>query len=128
MVPVAPPFDGPYKCVVITCEEVDSNWRQQLSKWLVGSGCLYMMAHGPDCSLWDESVDFENLEGFDHGDVPDKAFVWTTFHQGETLEEVLWFAKYTAFHDVVDLDHLLILDLCGTDRQDELLTKNASFD
>lgn len=117
-----PPQLGKYKCVVLVERIVDQSFRGQLSKLLVESGCLYFMAWGFDCSLWDDSVDYANLERFDYGEVPDEQFVMTTWHENQSLEEVLRFAKYDAIksYDDRQLDDLLILDIGGEDRAEEI--------
>src|SRR3546814_2317896 len=53
---------APYRAVVIIEAPVTAEWRSLVSAWLVKSGCLYMMAWGPDCSLWDDSVDYARSE------------------------------------------------------------------
>lgn len=40
----------PYKAVVVVEQDVENDWRNAVSDWLVESGCLYMMAWGRDCS------------------------------------------------------------------------------
>ncbi len=37
-------FDKPFKCLVLIREDVTDTWRDAMSRWLVASGCLYMMA------------------------------------------------------------------------------------
>lgn len=55
---------APFRAVVIIEREVSVEWRTDVSNWLVHSGCLYMMAWGQDCSLWDDSVDWANMDYF----------------------------------------------------------------
>ena len=62
---------GPYKAIVVLDEATSGEWRCRVSRWLVESGCLYMMAWGVECSDWDTSVDEANLEAHDYNDVPD---------------------------------------------------------
>jgi hypothetical protein len=71
------PYDGarPFRAVVVVEEPVSAEWRAVASRWLVDADCLYMMAWGHECSLWDDSVDFANLEVFNFGEVPDRNFV-----------------------------------------------------
>lgn len=77
------------------------------------------MAWGRECSSWDDSVDFANLEEFSYGEIPDDAFVMTTWHESEPLEEVFWFAKNSAFHPSIELDNTLILHLGENDKGEE---------
>lgn len=109
----------PFKSVVVVETNISSDRQAEISRWLVGSGCLYMMAWGRECSSWDDSVDFANLEEFSYGEIPDDAFVMTTWHESEPLEEVFWFAKNSAFHPSIELDNTLILHLGENDKGEE---------
>ena len=71
------------RVIVIVEDEVTDEWRDHISEWIVRLGCLYMMAWGKDCSKWDDSVDFANLEQHDFGDIPDNNFVMTTWHEAD---------------------------------------------
>lgn len=102
-------------------EDASSDWRNEISDWLVGGGCLYMVAWGRDCSAWDDSVDWANLNAFDCGDIPDDHFVMTTWHDKESLTEAFWFAKYCAFHPTIELARTLIVDVAPKPRQFELM-------
>ncbi len=100
---------------------VTADWREEVSAWLVKNGCLYMMAWGQDCSLWDDSVDHANLDEFNFGDIPDNRFVMTTWHDKEPLQEVLWFCEHTANHPTVDLDRIVLVHISPIERKSELL-------
>ena len=54
---------APFKAVVVLEAEYSNDWQNSVSEWLVASGCLYMMAWGPNCSTWDDSVDWANMDG-----------------------------------------------------------------
>lgn len=114
---------SPFKAVLVIESEVTPEWRALVSEWLVENGCLYMMAWGLDCSKWDDSVDFANLEKFDFGDIPDDAFVMTTWHERETLEEVFWFCHVVAFHDSAELETAYILHIVEEPRETEMLSR-----
>lgn len=102
---------SPYRAVVIIEAQVRADWQWKVSDWLVASGCLYMMAWGPDCTTWDDSVDMANLEAFDFDDVPDDRFVYTTWHNDESLGEVFDFCKRHARHPVVDLTRVVLVHI-----------------
>jgi hypothetical protein len=102
---------SPYRAVVIIEAQVGTEWQGKVSDWLVQSGCLYMMAWGHDCTTWDDSVDMANLEAFDFDDVPDDRFVYTTWHNDESLGEVFDFCKRLARHPVVELPRVLLLHI-----------------
>ena len=121
--PHSPPktdFNHPFVAVVIIDIELSDEWRHEVSEWLVETGCLYMMAWGKDCSLWDDAVDVVNLEAYDWKDIPDDKSIMTTWHDDESLEDVLWFATHSATHNSVPLNHLIILDITENPRENSI--------
>ena len=109
----------PFRVVVVIESEVSSDWQYQVSLWLVKSGCLYMSAWGKECSSWDDSVDFANIEDWNYEDIPDESFVFTTWHEDEELKEVFWFAKTLAFHGTVYIANTLILHIANESKEQE---------
>ena len=104
---------SPFRAVVIVDSAVNSEWQVTVSDWLVQSGCLYMMAWGPDCTTWDDSVDFANMRQFNYGDIPGDRDVFTTWHSNEPLDEVFNFCKRNAIHPVVDLKRTVLLHIAA---------------
>ncbi|WP_297515915.1 hypothetical protein [uncultured Caulobacter sp.] len=111
----------PYRAVVVLEQVTSPEWRDQISAWLVESGCLFMMAWGPGSSDWDDSVDLANLAAFDGTDIPDDHFVMTTWHDAEPLSETLWFAEHAAHHPTIQIGETMILDVAPRDREAALL-------
>ena len=101
----------PYKCVVVIDEQVSEKRQTEISRWLVDTGCLYMMAWGINCSSWDDSVDLANLEKFNFSEVPEGSFVMTTWHENEPLSAAFEHCKYAAHHHVFELSNTIILHL-----------------
>ncbi len=89
------PYDGarPFRAVVVVEAEVSPAWQFAASKWLVSSGCLYMLAWGRDCLSWDDSVDIASVVLAEAGERPESELVMTTWHEHESLSEVFDFAK-----------------------------------
>src|SRR5262245_22351045 len=117
------PYDGarPFRAVVVVEEPVSAEWRDIASKGLVDADCLYMMALGHECAVWDNSVDLATLQVFDFGEIPDRHFIMTTWHEREPLEEVFCFAKNSAFASdaSVEIAETLILHVSRVDREQE---------
>jgi len=115
------PYEGrhPFRAIVVIEDAVEPEWQAAASKWLVESGCAYMLAWGRECSSWDTSVDLANLEAFDYGQIPEDRFVMTTWHEHEPLSEVFWFAKNCAFAGTVDIVDTLVFHVSHHDRSDE---------
>lgn len=118
-----PSLEGhpPFKAVLVIEQPADAAWRGLVSEWLVRSGCLYMSVWGDDCETWHDRVDLANLSAFDFGDIPDDAFVLTTWHAHEPLTEALWFAVNCAEHPMVALDQTIIIHISAEARKAELL-------
>lgn len=96
-----------------------------MSRWLIGTGCLYVLAWGEGCSSWDDSVDIANLEDFDYGDIPQKFDVLTTWHADEPLAECMYFAKTWATHFLVEIERTVIVHIGVQARESELLAAYA---
>ncbi|MGV9006813.1 MAG: DUF7684 family protein [Brevundimonas sp.] len=120
----APPSmegSGPFKAVLVLDQFVTAEWQTLVSDWLVRSGCLYMMAWGPGCGSWDDSVDYANLAAADFAEVPDDRHVLTTWHDDEPLSDTFWFAGQCAVHPTVPFKQTLIIDINADGREAELL-------
>ncbi|MBL6852145.1 MAG: hypothetical protein ISS15_16800 [Alphaproteobacteria bacterium] len=119
---VPPHIEGPpFRAVLVIEGDVSPTWRDQVSGWLVKSGCRYMLAWGPRCGDWDTSVDEANLARFDFGEIPNDDFVMTTWHEKESLRETFWFAQMCAMHPTVELDRTCIVHIALEGRATELL-------
>ncbi|OWW20462.1 DUF7684 family protein [Noviherbaspirillum denitrificans] len=108
-----------FKLILIVESEVSQMWMWEASRWLVLSGCRYMLAWGKECGAWQEAVDEANLERFDYGEIPEEDVVMTTSHEDDDLEEVFWFAKNRAKHPAQDLAETLMVHIGETDKRTE---------
>ncbi len=117
---------NPFRVLVIVEEAVTSEWQKKVSTWLVTSGCLYMMAWGIECSSWDDSVDYANIEYFNYENIPDNKFVMTTWHENESIEEVFLFSKNDAIHPSVDLKHTFLIHISNCCKKNEYTNKYIS--
>jgi hypothetical protein len=111
----------PFLAVVVAEESVSAAWQSSVSEWLVRCGCLNMVAWGVNCSSWDDSVDWANIEAFDFKQIPEDRFVMTTWHENQPLGEALWYAKHNAFHPTIELKHTLLLHISAQNGEQELL-------
>ena len=116
---------SPFRTVIIAEVEVSPDWQSRVSEWLVGAGCLYVMAWGVSSSSWDDSVDMANIERFQFEPIPDDDLVMTTWHHDESLMEVFWFCKNNAFHPTLEFKSTLILHVAPQEREQELLASYA---
>ncbi len=123
----APDLDhlSPFLAIVLAEEEVTELWQAEISRWLVASGCRYLLAWGKDCEAWHDMVEDAALEAFDYEDVPDEHQVIATWHEDEDREEVFWFAKHRASHPSHSFKATVILDISTRNRKDEIEAEYA---
>jgi hypothetical protein len=111
---------APFLAIVLSEEESSELWQAEIARWLVASGCRFMLAWGKDCDAWQDMVDDANLEAFDYEDVPEQNVVMTTRHEDEEREEVFWFARHRAAHPSHSFKATVILDISTVGRKDEI--------
>ena len=111
-----------FRAIVILDGVYSEAWQDKVSRWLVDAGCLYMMAWGPNCTTWDDSVDLAQIEKFLPGEAPENEFVMTTWHDNESLEEVFWFAQMCAYDAYDRIENILIVHIGERERERELLS------
>lgn len=111
----------PRRVLVLIEQDVGQVWQDVVSRWIVDSGCLFMMAWGRKCSSWDDSVDHAKFEKFGYGEVPDDKFVMTTWHDNEPLSAAFFFARMCAFHPTIAMPLLTILDIRDEPRKSAIL-------
>lgn len=113
---------GSFRVLIVVESEVTAAWQNAVSDWLVRAGCLYMMAWGLDCSSWDDSVDWANIEQFAYEEIPWESFVLTSWHENDSLEEVMHLCKHFAVHPSVELSTTLLLQI-SAEAQDVKLAR-----
>jgi hypothetical protein len=113
-------LEQPFKAVIVADTTATPEQKEAVARWLVGAGCLYMMAWGLNCRSWQDAINLANLQAFDFGTVPDDKLIITTAHEHEAIEDVFWFSKHTAMHPCCELTQTLLLHWSHNDRQAEL--------
>lgn len=101
----------PFKAIICIEDDVTPEWRLKVSKWIVDAGCLYALCWGKDCALWDDSIDSENLEAHDWRLPPNDKNVVTTWHDNESISEVIWFSLNAAQHPVREISQTVFLHI-----------------
>lgn len=108
-------FETPFKdqdyavLLVVNDDSIAPDEQFKLSHQLVASGCRYAVCFGYECSTWDDSIDYAYLEGDPNFDPRDDRFVMTTWHEDESIEDVVEFFRLsTSFDDFVPRNFLLL--------------------
>jgi hypothetical protein len=105
------PFQGSeYVCILfINDEATNSEEQAQLSAQIVSSGCRYAVCAGYRCSTWDDSIDMASLEA-NNFEVKNETFVMTTWHENESVEDVIFYGLMnTMFDDLVFSRYLVLM-------------------
>lgn len=117
-----PPYQTPIRgfgkqfvAIVVACDpSIQPEQQAQISEQLVAQDCRYMLAWGINASSWDSSVDFAFISTDPEFNPPDDRHVMTTWHDNESIQDVVWFALTDTNFDVHDFHDYLAL-MIGTD-------------
>lgn len=110
---VAPPVAGKvFVCALFVADPSITDAEQMdISRQIVAAGCRYAVCAGLKCSEWDNSIDLAYLETNPNFDPPDETFVMTTWHEHDSVAEVLEFALTWTNFDDHTFEHVLVLVL-----------------
>lgn len=87
------PKNDYFAILMINTDQVSPSWRNQLCEQIVHSRlCIQAMVTGHECSIWDDVLD-ETYVAFYNNEPPINTCFITTWHENETLDEVIEFAK-----------------------------------
>jgi hypothetical protein len=106
-----PPFPGRRYVVIVFSndETVTDAERQAVAHTLFTSGCRCGVFAGHACGVWELALDTACIEG-DAGCQPtDEAFTMTTSHEGESVEDIVFFGLMNTSFGSHEFDRFLIL-------------------
>ncbi len=109
------PFDPPspgrrYVAIVFSNDEsVTDAERQSVTRALFASGCRYGVFAGHACGVWERALDTACIESDADYQPSDEAFTMTTAHEGESVEDVMFFGLMNTSFGSHDFDRLLVL-------------------
>lgn len=107
--------------LVVRAPDIAPDEQASLSKQIVDAGCRYAVCAGVDSSSWDDSIDLAVVEANLDGHRPESKTVMTTWHDSDTLEEVVdFFFGNMAFEDFTPSRRLAV-QLGGTDQERRVL-------
>ncbi|WPO68688.1 hypothetical protein SDC64_07125 [Acinetobacter haemolyticus] len=82
-----------YIILIVDTKQILPEWRNWICEQIVYSKrCIQAMVTGHECSIWDDVLD-ETYVAFYNNKPPINTCFMTTWHENETLDEVIEFAK-----------------------------------
>ena len=96
---------------------LSSEERFEFVKKLLAAGCRYFVCGGAECELWHDIVDEEWVSQHfdDPPDVQAAAHVMTTWHEGESPDDVAFFFVMNTNFDNYDFKEFLIVHSGGSE-------------
>jgi hypothetical protein len=106
-----PPFpDRRFVAIVFSNDEsVTDAERQAVTRALFSSGCRYGLFAGQACGSWEFALDTACIESAPNFQPSDEAFTMTTSHEGESVEDVMFFGLMNTSFGSHDFDRFLVL-------------------
>lgn len=80
-------------------EAVTAEEQAVISDAVVACGCRYAVCAGVDCSSWDTAIDLAYIATDPDFSPDDSAFVMTTWHEDESIEEIAEFLVFSATYE-----------------------------
>lgn len=109
----ASPFSGAlFPCLVWDHDgRFTDAGRSAIAKALLEAGCRYAVCGGQNCEAWHDAIDAVFVEAHieDPDDVQDTAFVMTSWHDGESPDDVAFFFVLNTNFDDHDFKRYLVL-------------------
>lgn len=118
-----PHFTAPFVAVVLACDPTITPKKQaDISAELVARDCRYMLAWGRNATSWDDSVDLAIISTDPDFNPSEERHVMTTWHDNETIEDVIGFAIHNTNFDSHDFhDYLALMIGTNSENESELL-------
>jgi len=114
------PFGGEdFVCVLFANDpSVTPEEQYSQSRELVAAGCKFALCAGINASSWHDAIDDAYLATDENYSPPDETMIMTTWHENESLAEVMWVALHCTDFDDHHFRKLLVL-LVGPDSKVE---------
>ena len=109
---VESPFSGKSYVLLLHSDDpaIPAEVQSSLAHQIVATRCRYACCSGIACRSWDDAIDFAFIETDPDYKPPEERFVMTTWHERESLSDVVWFAlNSTGFDDFVAERFLIVL-------------------
>lgn len=104
------PFNNkPFVCIIWNNREDFVS--PTLIEKILKANCKYFVAGGKDCEKRHDYADEINISLYPNFNPPDSKDVMTTWHEKESLKEVIWFALNNTNFDNHDFKNYLLIQI-----------------
>ena len=99
--------NSPFACLIYSNQQnVTRDEMSSVANLLINSGCRYAVCAGLNCLDWHDSIDITDTIH----DPTLQNFIMSTWHENESVEDVVWFwLNLTDFDDVAFENYLALL-------------------
>lgn len=120
-------IEAPYVCLIYSNQEnVYNDEMEIISNWIISSGCRYAVCAGIHCSEWHDAIDIAYIVSDPNYSPPDSRFIMTSWHTGESLEEIVWFWLVLTNYDDNIFENFLLLTIGDSEDIEKEIMKLAS--
>lgn len=104
-------FSGHPYCCLLWDHEGRSGRESQaaIARDLVSSGCRYVVCGGTNCEAWHDAIDDECITYDSSGEIVDVPLVMTTWHDGESPEQVAEFFIHCTSVENIEFSRYLVV-------------------
>ncbi len=105
------PFNATeYVCILFVNDtDVSPGEQKTISSTLTNTRCKYAVCAGHECSTWDDSIDFASLEMYPNYEVPNDQDIMTSWHEKQSIQDIVWFGLNCTNFDFHIFKRYLIL-------------------
>lgn len=106
------PFGGSDFVLLLLAADpaIEDDEQNALSDEIVRQGCRYAVCTGYQCSKWDDSIDWAFIATAPSFSPTDERFVVTTWHENESLRDVVHFFRWnTTFDQFIPKNYLVLI-------------------
>jgi len=107
-------FASPFKeaefaaLIYAAAQNIAREEQEALSDQIVASGCRYAVCAGHNCESWHDSIDLADVKR-NGGEVRDNNIVMTTWHDDESLEDIVFFFLNNTSFDYFSAARFVVL-------------------
>ena len=83
--------------------------RYKISNDLIEANCRFAVCAGSDCSNRDDSIDMAYISSDENYDPPDETMVMTSWHDNETVNDIMFFGLNITNFDYHDFKKYVVL-------------------